>query len=142
VPDKLTPAAPGQGTMTKRMLGVADCQASSVSARWNLSGIMGEPVVNGTWSWEGRAGCSPPHTTVVWLLLTSDYGHGWVQLDPGVPAAGGGYGYTSAGSPSWNQLICGFRGSAPTMCLDERTAKAVWSTSKVVDFQVSWAPPR
>jgi hypothetical protein len=131
-------SGPGQGSLSKQVFGIAGCYANGVQVRYNLSGLMGEAVVNGSWSWSSNEKCSLPSNTVVWLKLQSGNAMGYVRLDPAVPAANAGYGYTSASSPAWSQLICSFRGSGPTTCLDEKRAREMWGSAIVTGFEIAW----
>jgi hypothetical protein len=131
-------SGPGQGSLSKQVFGIAGCYANGVQVRYNLSGLMGEAVVNGSWSWSSNEKCSLPSNTVVWLKLQSGNAMGYVRLDPAVPAANAGYGYTSASSPAWSQLICSFRGSGPTTCLDEKRAREMWGSAIITGFEIAW----
>ena len=129
---------PGSGTLSMGVSNVGQCRATSVSVRYNLGVIMGEPTVGGTWSFEGEEGCSPPANTVVWLRLSTGSGYGFVRLDPSVPTANRGPGYNSTGSPNWNQLVCAFNGSGPAGCMNEAQARAIWANGQVTGFVMGW----
>ncbi len=129
---------PGQGEMTHQIGHIGQCAATSITVRYRLGALMGEPVVAGSWSFQGEDGCSPPHNTVVWLKLSNGAAYGWVRLDPGVPTANRGFGYNSPGSPNWGQLVCGFNGSGPAGCMSDAQARAMWANGQVVNFEVGW----
>lgn len=129
---------PGSGSQTVNVTHIGGCTASSVTARFNLGVLMGEPTISGSWSWQGEAGCSAPASTRVWLRLQHGTAYGYVAIDPAVPKPGGGFGYNSTGSPDWSQLACGFNGARPGSCMSKDNARSLWANGRVTDVVVAW----
>lgn len=132
-------AGPGQGSMTKHNVRIGNCVADSITIKWNLDSLMGEPTVNGSFQWETNSQCSLPPSTTIWLKVEDEGGtSGYIDLRPVTPKANNGYGYNTTGSPNWNSILCGSSGVHATKCHDEKTAKKVWKSGKVTDFNVAW----
>ncbi|MBM7061341.1 hypothetical protein JQX08_11555 [Pseudomonas sp. UL073] len=131
---------PGKGSLSKSDVTIGDCTASNVEVKWNLDSLMGEPMVNGSFRWDGEEGCEIPTTTVVWLKLeqTNGPGEGWVNIAPVIPEANGDFGYNVTGSPDWTEAVCGFNGTQAVNCVSRKEAKTFWKTASVTDFEVVW----
>lgn len=110
-------------------------QIRSITAKWSLSTLMGEPVVDGVFKWEAGQGtpadyldyrdcvlleCSPNKSTGYMV---------YIRLWPTVPKAGAGYGFNTPGSPSWENLFCTRSGKSMTTEIPDftaRTAYEIW----------------
>ena len=55
-----------------------------------------------------------------------------------VPENGAGFGYNTTGSPSWNDLLCGFEGAQRYDCFGAEDAKWLWQNGYVSGFEVGW----
>lgn len=131
-------AGPGDGNLTKNNVRIGNCIADSLTVKWRLGSLMGEPTVSGSYEWRGKNGCELPTSTTVWLEVVSGSMKGYVDLRPVTPKANGGYGYNTTGSPNWRSTLCEFNGPKPKNCYDESSAKQLWKTGKVIDFAVAW----
>ena len=133
---------PGTGERSKRVgidgLGGSNCNENSVTAKWRLDSLLGAPLVNGSWKWTGSGECEAHYSTVVWLKIETGDGYGYIKINPVVPKVNAGYGYNTAGSPDWDELICGYQGSRATNCLPEDTAKHFWRNGQITDFFIVW----
>ena len=105
---------------------------------YNLDSLMGEPTVSGTYAWSGPEGCTLPYSTTIWLEVSGGDGWGFVRLAPVVPENGAGFGYNTTGSPSWNDLLCGFEGAQRYDCFGAEDAKWLWQNGYVSGFEVGW----
>lgn len=110
-------------------------QIRSLTAKWNLRTLMGEPVVDGVFKWEAGKGtpidyldyrdfvlleCSPKKSTGYLV---------YIALMPTVPKAGEGYGLNVPGSPSWKDVFCTRSGESMTTKVpgfDAKTAYDIW----------------
>jgi len=128
---------PGSGDQTQFNVGIGDCHADSVTVRYELDSLMGEPTVKGSYRWEGRE-CRLPYSTVILLRVQHSLGSGYVKIDPVAPQAGAGFGYNATGSPDWSQALCTYSGTRVSHCLDAATAKEVWKHGQVTGFRVAW----
>ncbi len=128
---------PGSGLLSKRYERIGACMANSISVKYRLDSLMGEPTVVGAYRWEGED-CRLPASTVIWLEVRYGGAGGFVRLAPTTPGAGEGYGMDTTGSPSWGQMLCGYSGTQRASCLDPATAKKVWENGEVVGFNIAW----
>ncbi|NOQ64784.1 MAG: hypothetical protein GQ582_09760 [Methyloprofundus sp.] len=132
-------AGPGSGSLVKYNVPIGQCTASSISVKWKLDSLMGEPTVSGSYQWAGASNCRLPSSTTIWLeVKSSDGGLGYVYLSPVIPEANSGYGYNTTGSPNWNSTLCSFKGTEKLDCLDRASAVAIWKTGYVSGFFVAW----
>lgn len=139
LPSLCQAAGPGQGSMTKQNVRIGNCVADSITVKWNLDSLMGEPTVNGSFKWESNNPCSLPPSTTIWLKVADESGYsGYVDLRPTTPEANKGYGFNATGSPNWNKILCSSSGVHATQCHDEKIAKQVWKSGRVTDFNVAW----
>ena len=131
---------PGEGQMTKRNIAVSQdgCIADSVTVRWDLDSLLGEPTVNGTYMYSGN--CKPGPRFVIWLQVEHAGGRGWVRLAPATPNGPGSWGFNVAGSPDWDEVLCGYDGTRKTSCHDPSSAKDMWKNGRVTDFHGPWEP--
>ena len=130
-------AGPGIGQMMKRDVPVSrSCVADRVTVRWKLDSLLGEPIVNGTFMYEGD--CEPSSDFVVWLRVESGPAVGFVRLAPAIPNAPGEWGSNVSGSPSWGSTLCGYHGTRRDDCYTPSTAKRIWKSGTVTDFAGPW----
>lgn len=131
-------AGPGAGSLTKYNVQIGRCTADSLTVKWNLDSLMGEPTVSGTYQWTSSSNCELPSSTTIWLQVVSGTMRGYVSLSPVTPKANGGFGYNTTGSPDWDEALCGFSGNKTAGCYDESNAKHLWKNGEVDDFMVGW----
>ena len=134
-----TPAyatGPGSGSDTKYNLDIGGCSIDSITVRWKLDSLMGEPTVNGSYKWSGDEDCSLPSNTKILLKLEHGYNSGYLAIAPAVPKANSGFGYNVSGSPSWSSAVCDYINGQKSDCLDRDDAIDVWKNGSVVDFEV------
>ncbi len=129
---------PGAGTLTKNNMRIGRCNADSITVKWNLSSLMGEPTVSGSYQWTSSNNCELPTSTTIWLQVVNGTMKGYVPLSPVTPKANGGFGYNTTGSPNWREALCGFSGSKAVNCYDELSAKHLWKVGEVNDFMLGW----
>lgn len=129
---------PGVGTLTKNNVRIGRCTADSITVKWNLSSLMGEPTISGSYQWTSSSNCELPSSTTIWLQVVNGTMKGYVPLSPVTPKANGGFGYNTTGSPNWREALCGFSGSKAVNCYDERSAKHLWKVGEVNDFMLGW----
>lgn len=131
---------PGKGSISKNNITIGLCTANTFTVQYQLDSLLGEPTVNGAYKWTSSdSSCELPASTVVWLKLASaNNNYGYVQINPVVSKANKGLGYNVAGSPNWDVVLCGYQGTKATTCLNSSSAKNLWKTGRVVDFQVQW----
>lgn len=139
----LTPAAalavgPGSGSDTQHNVRIGNCSASTVEVRYRLDSLMGEPVVGGSWRWDGDSSCRVPSSAMIWLKVQNGANYGFVRLDPAIPSANQGFGFNVSGSPNWDEVVCGYNGTRPQGCMDSSSAKALWKSGRVTGFEVVW----
>lgn len=138
----LMAAGPGEGIITKKMYGeqIGYCKVNKIIVKYNLSSLMGEAVVNGTYKVIGSSNedCDLPSTLMVWLKLQNGDHFGYVELDPAVPNYNGGWAYNAAGSPNWNEVVCGFKGTQATNCQSREHAITLWKSGSVTDVKIAW----
>lgn len=128
---------PGKGDMMHTDMWIGDCYGSVV-VRWDLDSLLGEPLVKGSWKYFG-ADCKPSHSTIVWLKVEAPgIGHSYVRLAPVVPNKASEWGFNTPGSPNWDEVLCGYRGTRTLQCLEPNDAKRVWRNGSVTDFEVVW----
>lgn len=84
----------------------------SITAKWDLRLLMGEPVINGVFKWtagEGTPADYLDYRDYVLLECTPAKSTGYlvyIKITPTVPGSGEGYGFNTAGSPSWKSVFC------------------------------------
>ena len=136
--------AQDEGTLTKSNVEHHGCEISSITAKWSFRSLMGEAVKNG--SYRGGAGygtdydCFSYKDFIILKVQSNDNSnaYAWVEIDPTVPKAGQGYAYNTSGSPSWDDLFCGFNEyGKKSDCWGKETAKLFWKGGfRVVDFKL------
>jgi len=107
----------------------------SITVKWNLSLLFGEPVVDGVFKWE--AGKNTPadyldYRDCVLLECTPVKSAGYlvyIRITPTVPKAGEGFGFNTPGSPSWENIFCTRSGDNMTSRVpdfNEKMSKEIW----------------
>ena len=135
--DPAAAAGPGSGTLSKRNIKIGSCLAKTVTVKYELDSLMGEPTVAGSLKWEGDE-CKLPSSTTIWLEVKGGNQKGYVRISPATPKAGGGYGYNTTGSPNWSKTLCGYRGTDRTECLTKDRAIELWKSGSVTSFHIAW----
>lgn len=130
------------GQLTRSNFYVGDCNVSSMTVNYTMDVFLGEPRVNGTFKWSNGYNTAVdclPYSTVIWLEIQHVSGSkGFIKLDPVIPKAGSGYGYSVAGSPDWDELICGYKGKNKQGCVDEKSARIIFKEGRVTGFHVGF----
>ena len=129
-----------KGSITRENFRVKDCNIKSMTVKYDISTIFGEPLVKGSYKWEAGEDTDSdclPYNFVVWLEYSYGDNRGYVRLDPVVPEAGKGYGYNVPGSPNWNKLFCSFRGPSRQECFGKSEAKSLYKAGSVTNFERS-----
>ena len=136
-------AANGMKEMTKYNINHFGCQISSVTAKWAMSTLMGEPVINGVFKWEtdGADVSCLRYDDFIVLKCQSNIDpalSAWVSIAPTVPNAGAGYGYNTPGSPNWDNVFCDYdEFDNKTTCFSTTDAKTFWKNGfEIVDFKI------
>ena len=132
-----------EGVLTKRNIDHHGCKISSMTAKWSFRSLMGEPIKGGSYKWEAgyrtEEDCLSYKDFIILKVqsTSNSSAYAWVEIDPTVPKAGQGYSYNTSGSPSWNDLFCGFNRSGQKYnCWDEESAKKFWKGGfRVIDFK-------
>lgn len=84
----------------------------SITVKWDLRLLMGEPVVNGVFNWvagEGTPVDYLDYRDYILLECTPKKSAGYlvyIKIMPTVPRSGEGYGLNTPGSPSWKSVFC------------------------------------
>lgn len=139
LPSATMAAGPGSGSETKYDVRIGNCHADSITVKWKLDSLMGEPTVLGSFKWSGDDDCELPYSTKIWLKVEeSSGGYGYVRLSPVTPRANDGYGHNTTGSPNWSRTLCGYTGTEIDDCHDSSEAKTIWKEGDVTDFDVAW----
>ncbi|MGV8135292.1 MAG: hypothetical protein AB2L20_08755 [Mangrovibacterium sp.] len=110
---------------------------SSLTVKWDLRTLMGEPVIDGVFKWE--AGARTPsdyldYCDCVLLECSPKKSVGYmvyIKITPIVPKSGEGYGYNAPGSPSWQNVFCARNGEPMTTkvpSFNGNTAKDIWKS--------------
>lgn len=127
--------AQGEGEMTVSNLTHChspNCCANiqSLTAKWNLTTMMGELLVRVSFKW--TAGGDTPASFfdgrdfVVLRCVASGSSQvvGYIRSGADAPAAGKGYGHNMGGSPSWTSLFCDSEGNS--LGYSAEKAKEIW----------------
>ncbi len=112
-------------------------QLKSITVKWDLRLLLGEPVVNGVFKW--TAGKDTPvdyldYRDYVLLECVPKKSAGYlvyIKIAPTVPKSGEGYGYNTPGSPSWKSVFCTRDGKDMTTKIPDFTAekaKEIWKS--------------
>lgn len=139
---QLLAGGPGKGDFAKRPGG----GLASLEAKFNLSQLMGEPLVTCVFKWEAEVGYkeSLPSDTVLWVKVQSGAATAFIRCSPVYTDSGKGFGMDSPGSPNWKDvLVLEWSGTKVIRTMDEKAAKAFWKAGfNVVDLQLSAPPAR
>jgi len=132
-----------QGSLQQSGLVIAGCQVSSMTVRYYLSALVGQPVVNGSYTWTagpGTANDCLPQDLAVWIRVEGSGTYAYVNINPVVPVAGS-WGYNVSGSPDWDKYFCGFQENRATQCFGQAEAIAFWNGGiRVTGFSPSRGP--
>jgi hypothetical protein len=130
-------APPGRGEITVNPGNEVD----TLTVRYNISNLMGEPIINGTYRWESSTIESLPEDTAVWLKIqsyTNPPNYAFIKLDP-APGDRGEWAQNFAGSPNWDKtLTLSYEDNNTLVYADARAAKQFWIGGfKVIDAFLS-----
>ena len=132
-------AGPGEGEMTKYGVYVGEgCTVDSLTVKWDLDSLLGEPTVKGNYKYSGD--CGPAVGFVIWLRVEFGGAWGFVRIAPAIPNRPESWGFNTTGSPNWDEALCGYDGAQTTQCMRSSVAKEVWKNGRVTDFSVPWDP--
>lgn len=128
-----------KGILTKTNLRVGECQIESMTVSYNVGPFMGEPTVNGNYTWTEVPGtaddCLPANFTI-WLKINNYQASGYIRINPVVPKASQSSFSGTAGSPNWDNFICGFDGGNKTACFNDDDAKRLLRKASITDFEL------
>ncbi len=107
----------------------------SITVKWDLRLLLGEPVVDGVFQW--TAGDNTPvdyldYRDCVLLECSPQKSFGYlvyIKIAPTVPKSGEGYGFNTPGSPAWSKVFCTRTGEDMTTRVpgfNAKTAKEIW----------------
>lgn len=128
---------PGEGNLSRAGINIGRCQARSASLTYSMDSFMGGGKVAAALSWQGDPNCQPPANSVVWLRVQDGSAYGYARVDGSLPRAGA-TGSDMARILDWDDMFCGFNGARPSQCMDEASAKRLWSNGRVTSFEVAW----
>ncbi|MDW6003289.1 ankyrin repeat domain-containing protein [Vibrio mangrovi] len=111
------------GEFTHRNLKVGDIAIRSITTRYRISTIMGQPLVSGSWKWESDSDVTLPYNFAVLLRIENGQTRGYIKIDPSIPKSNKGYGFNASGSPNWKSFICGYQGNQKLNCLNKEQAQ-------------------
>lgn len=129
-----------KGTLTRNNLTVGECQIQSITVAYDVGAFFGEPLVKGDYKWQAGANTPDdclPHNFAVWLRIENQNASGYVEIDPVVPKAGSVSFSGTAGSPNWDNFICGFEGNRRSGCFGTDDAKTLLRKGRVTGFELS-----
>ncbi len=112
-------------------------QLKSITVKWDLRLLLGEPVVDGVFKW--TAGKNTPadyldYRDYVLLECVPKKSAGYlvyIKIAPTVPKSGEGYGFNTPGSPSWKSVFCTRDGKDMTTKIPDFTAekaREIWKS--------------
>ncbi|GLB47790.1 hypothetical protein [Neptunitalea lumnitzerae] len=130
--------AQGEGSKTKYNLAFGNADISSVTAKWRFSILLGEPIINGSYKWEGTGKLHANDFIILKVQANGDPDiYAWVKIDPAIPEADGDYGYNMARSPNWDETFCGYDENGRVIrCWSAENAKHFWKNGfTVIDFK-------
>jgi hypothetical protein len=108
----------------------------SITVKWDLRLLMGEPVVDGVFKWtagEGTPADYLDYKDYVLLECSPRKSKGYlvyIKISPTVPKSGEGYGFNTPGSPSWSKVFCNRKGenmNTKVPGFNAQTAKEIWN---------------
>lgn len=132
------------GEKTKYNINFKGCILTSLTVKWNISSLMGEPVVNGSFKWQAGSGTDKDCLNYKDFIIlkcqsnSNTNSYAWVKISPTVPNAGAGFGFNTSGSPSWDNMFCSYNGIGQVSeCWSAIDAKKFWKSGfSVVDFKI------
>ncbi|MGB2247616.1 MAG: ankyrin repeat domain-containing protein [Alcanivorax sediminis] len=129
-----------KGTLTQRNVTIGECTLSSIKVAYDVGVFFGEPVVRGDYTWRAASGTPEDcldSSFAIWLKIQNGGAHGYVKVDPVVPKAGRESFSGTAGSPNWDEFICGFNGKQKTGCFAPEDAKTLLKKGRITSFTYS-----
>jgi ankyrin repeat protein len=111
------------GELTQTNLTVGDIAISSLTTRYRISTLVGEPLVSGSWKWESDSDATLPYNFAVLLRIENGQTKGYIKIDPSIPKPNKGYGFNASGSPNWTSFLCGYQGNQKLNCLNKEQAQ-------------------
>lgn len=129
-----------KGTLTRNNLTVGECRIQSITVAYDVGVFFGEPLVKGDYKWQAAAGTPDdclPHNFAVWLRIENQNASGYVEIDPVVPKSGSVSFSGTAGSPNWDNFICGFEGNNRNGCFGTDDAKTLLKKGRITGFELS-----
>lgn len=129
-----------KGTLTQRNVTIGECTLSSIKVAYDVGVFFGEPVVRGDYTWRAASGTPEDcldSSFAIWLKIQNGGAHGYVKVDPVVPKAGRESFSGTAGSPNWDEFICGFNGKQKTECFEPDDAKTLLKKGRITSFTYS-----
>lgn len=112
---------------------------TQITVRYDISQLMDEPTINGTYKWESDTVQQLDPDTVVWLKISNNInGSAFIRIDPVVPKRGE-WGFNVTGSPNWNKvLVSQYEGNKAIKYVDAAIAKQFWGNGfQVVGAELS-----
>ena len=129
---------PGKGQMTKQGVFVGnECTVDSLTVWWNLDSLLGEAKIDANYKYFGN--CKPDPSFMIWLRVEHAGTGGFVRIAPALPNKPGTWSFNTPGSPSWDEVLCGYDGTRRVKCLSKESAKSVWKNGRVTGFRVPWS---
>ncbi|MCK0154297.1 ankyrin repeat domain-containing protein [Alcanivorax sp. S6407] len=129
-----------KGTLKQRNVTIGECTLASITVAYDVGAFFGEPIVRGDYKWQAANGTPEDcldSSFAIWLKIQNGGAHGYVKVDPVVPKAGQESYSGTAGSPNWNEFICGFSGKQKTQCFEEDDAKTLLKKGSITSFTYS-----
>jgi len=136
--------AQGKGEMTKNDQEHFGVTISSITAKWSMSTLMGEAVINGSFKWENADNSAKNQLKYNDFIIlkvqqnNDQTAYSWVEVKPTVPKSGKGYGFNTSGSPNWDKVFGSFDEEGNKInCWSAADAKSFWKRGfSVVDFKL------
>ncbi len=122
---------PEKGELTVQVKGEP---ITSFDIKYNISQLMGEPVVSAIYCWHSPTLKTINPDATLWLKVTSADGKSWAYLkaSPTVPAEGK-WGMDTPGSPNWDKVIVkSYKGNTATAYWPAEDAKKFWKAGFTV----------
>jgi hypothetical protein len=124
-----------EGQLSRSNIMAGSCNIATITAKYKLGTLFGEPTVNGNFSWD--AGDNTPadclhYSTNIAFKIQSGTAHGYIYINPVVPDSGNGFGSNNTGSPNWNKLICGLGNGYRDSCVTSEQAKAFFTNGYII----------
>ncbi len=129
-----------KGTLKQRNVTIGECTLASITVAYDVGAFFGEPIVRGDYKWQAANGTPDDcldSSFAIWLKIQNGGAHGYVKVDPVVPKAGQESYSGTAGSPNWDEFICGFNGKQKTQCFEPDDAKTLLKKGSITSFTYS-----